>query len=105
MKQSSLPKRGSLDCFARACHRARVRATRWLAMTERGAWLETQNSPSPNSGKAAKLQIEFRTLLRLDFQVLGSMFAQPLGSPSGNMRNKITKSLILVVPRRAAGDG
>jgi len=41
----------------------------------------------------------------LDFQVLGSMFAQPLGSLSGNMRNKITKSLILVVPRRAAGDG
>jgi molybdenum cofactor biosynthesis enzyme MoaA len=22
-----------LDCFAEACHRARIRATRWLAMT------------------------------------------------------------------------
>jgi len=36
---------------------------------------------------------------------LGSMFAQPLGSPSGHMRNKITELLIIVVPRHAAGDG
>src|SRR5467141_3941149 len=46
-KQSSLSLRGEMDCFASlamterhgllrcACHRARVRATRWLAMTER----------------------------------------------------------------------
>jgi len=32
-------------------------------------------------------------------------FAQPLGSPSGYMSNKITKLLIVVVPRRTAGDG
>src|SRR5689334_3635322 len=27
---------GDMDCFAEACHRARIRATRWLAMT----WME-----------------------------------------------------------------
>jgi hypothetical protein len=32
-------------------------------------------------------------------------FAQPLGSPSGHMSNKITKLLIVVVPRRTAGNG
>jgi len=45
------------------------------------------------------------TARQLDFRDLGSMFAQPLGSLSGNMRNIITKLLIVVVPRRAAGDG
>jgi hypothetical protein len=25
----------TVDCFAEACHRARIRATRWLAMTIR----------------------------------------------------------------------
>jgi hypothetical protein len=45
-KQSILSLRGAMDCFAAlamtaramdcfACHRARIRATRWLAMTER----------------------------------------------------------------------
>src|SRR5467141_1250211 len=47
-KQSILSLRGKMDCFASlamtarldgllrgACHRARIRATRWLAMTER----------------------------------------------------------------------
>jgi len=33
------------------------------------------------------------------------MFAQPLGSLSGNMRNIITKLLIVVVPWHAARDG
>jgi len=28
---------GTLDCFGGACHRARIRATRWLAMTELAA--------------------------------------------------------------------
>jgi len=31
-KQSILSFRGTMDCFV-ACHRARIRATRWLAMT------------------------------------------------------------------------
>ena len=47
-KQSILPLRGKMDCFASlamtarldgllrgACRRARIRAARWLAMTER----------------------------------------------------------------------
>jgi hypothetical protein len=42
---------------------------------------------------------------RLDFWPFGSMFAQPLGSLSRTMRNIITKILIVVVPRRIAGDG
>jgi len=33
------------------------------------------------------------------------MFAQPLGSQLGIMRNIITILLIAVVPRRTAGDG
>jgi len=27
-----------MDCFAEACHRARIRATRWLAMTTERAY-------------------------------------------------------------------
>ncbi len=46
-----------------------------------------------------------RRCLTLDFPGLAAMFAQPLGSPGGYMRNKITKLLIVVVPRRTAGDG
>ena len=53
----------------------------------------------------AKPNIQRDLCLRLDFQPLAGMFAQPLGSLSGPMRNKITKLLIVVVPRRAAGDG
>src|SRR5229473_400686 len=34
-KQSILSLRGKMDCFGGACHRARIRATRWLAMTIR----------------------------------------------------------------------
>jgi hypothetical protein len=41
----------------------------------------------------------------LDFWGLMAITAQPLGSPSRNMRNKITKLIIVVVPRRTAGDG
>ena len=36
---------------------------------------------------------------------LAAITAQPLGSPSRQMRNIITKLLIVVVPRRTAGDG
>src|SRR5258707_12835126 len=43
--------------------------------------------------------------LPLTFRGSSLWFAQPLGSPSGQMRNKITKLLIVVVPRRTAGDG
>jgi hypothetical protein len=42
---------------------------------------------------------------RLTFPVWPLCSAQPLGSPSGEMSNKITKLLILVVPRRTAGAG
>jgi hypothetical protein len=41
----------------------------------------------------------------LDFWGRAAITAQPLGSPSGSMRNKITKLIIVVVPRRTAGDG
>jgi hypothetical protein len=41
----------------------------------------------------------------LDFWGLAVKVAQPLGSLDGEMRNKITKLLIIVVPRRTAGDG
>jgi hypothetical protein len=41
----------------------------------------------------------------LDFWGLMAITAQPLGSSSRNMRNKITKLIIVVVPRRTAGDG
>jgi hypothetical protein len=41
----------------------------------------------------------------LDFQGLAAITAQPLGSSGGYMRNIITKLLIVVVPRRTAGDG
>jgi hypothetical protein len=43
--------------------------------------------------------------LPLTFKVGPLWFAQPLESPSGQMRNKITSILILVVPRRTAGAG
>ena len=41
----------------------------------------------------------------LDFRGSGGITAQPLGSLSRQMRNIITKLLIVVVPRRTAGDG
>ncbi len=33
MQQSILSLRGEIDCFAKAGHRARTRATRWLAIS------------------------------------------------------------------------
>jgi hypothetical protein len=42
---------------------------------------------------------------RLDIWAMVAMFAQPLGSLSGQMCNIITKLLIAVVPRRIAGGG
>jgi hypothetical protein len=41
----------------------------------------------------------------LDIWAVEAMYAQPLGSLSGQMRNIITKLLITVVPRRIAGGG
>jgi hypothetical protein len=43
--------------------------------------------------------------LALTFPVWPLCSAQPLGSPSAEMSNKITKLHILVVPRRTAGAG
>ena len=43
--------------------------------------------------------------LPLTFRGWSLCSTQPLGSPSRRMRNKITKLLIIVVPRRTAGDG
>jgi hypothetical protein len=41
----------------------------------------------------------------LTFPAWAVCSAQPLGSTTGQMRNIITKLLIVVVPRRTAGDG
>jgi len=63
-------------------------------------------SHSQGAEKAAKLQIDATYRPKLDFPALDSMVAQPLGSLSGSMRIIITKLLlIVVVPRRTAGDG
>jgi hypothetical protein len=58
----------------------------------------TGQSPlfSPNNAVAA---------LTLTFPAWPVWSAQPLGSLSRDMRNKITTLLIVVVPRRTAGDG
>ena len=61
---------------------------------------------SPNAGNPAKLQkVTLRGRLPLTSGVWSLCSAQPLGSPSYEMRNIITKILIVVVPRRTAGDG
>jgi hypothetical protein len=70
-----------------------------------GAWLQGAFSHSPNARNPGKLKKSRIVLPSLDFPGFAVMFAQPLGSPSGYMRNKITKLLIVVVPRRTAGDG
>jgi hypothetical protein len=62
-------------------------------------------SHSRRAEKEAKLQIDAIYRPQLDFRALDGMFAQPLGSLSRSMRNIITKLLLIVVPRRAAGDG
>src|ERR1700692_4752146 len=69
------------------------------------AWLKLPNSLSPNARTPANLLISRPATPSLDFLGFAAMFAQPLGSPSGYMSNKITKLLIVVVPRRTAGDG
>ena len=88
--------------------RAIGRASRAPGMTDgrKPAWLQTAFSLSPN-GRKTRLSCEKsrRRRLPLTFGVWPLCFAQPLGSPSGHMRNKITKLLIVVVPRRTAGDG
>jgi hypothetical protein len=70
-----------------------------------GILAETRNSPSPNAGRPAKVDLNAIDHRRLDFQLLGGMVAQPLGSSNRRMRNIITKILIVVAPRRIAGDG
>ena len=50
-------------------------------------------------------EIALTLMHRLDNGAVRSMFAQPLGSQLGVMRNIITILLIVVVPRRTAGDG
>jgi len=69
------------------------------------AYQKAQFSLSPNARNPAKLPKSRQATPSLDFPGAAAMFAQPLGSPSGYMRNKITKLLIIVVPRRTAGDG
>jgi hypothetical protein len=55
----------------------------------------------------SQLHLQLSAIRRqwLDFRPWVSMFAQPLGSMIGPMRNIITKLLIAVAPRRIAGDG
>jgi hypothetical protein len=65
----------------------------------------TANLSSRIARKIANYKSSAEPAARLDFPVLDGMFAQPLGSPSADMRNKITKLLIVVVPRHTAGGG
>ncbi|WP_315725892.1 MULTISPECIES: hypothetical protein [unclassified Bradyrhizobium] len=50
-------------------------------------------------------KIALADLLCLDIKATMVMFAQPLGSQLAVMRNFIAILLIVVVPRRIAGDG
>ncbi|NPU09623.1 hypothetical protein HL667_12845 [Bradyrhizobium sp. 83012] len=50
-------------------------------------------------------KIALTSLLCLDIKATMVMFAQPLGSQLAVMRNFIAILLIVVVPRRIAGDG
>jgi hypothetical protein len=50
-------------------------------------------------------KITLTSRLRLDIGAWLATVAQPLGSLLGIMRNIITALLIVVVPRRIAGDG
>ena len=61
--------------------------------------------PRRTPGSPLSFELSVIAARGLTFEASGSMFAQPLGSLSGPMRNKITKLLIVVVPRRTAGDG
>jgi hypothetical protein len=69
------------------------------------AWLQGTFSVSPGVKNPAKLEILRVLPTSLDIWGVADITAKPLGSPGGHMRNKITKLLIVVVPRRTAGDG
>src|SRR5712691_9901966 len=102
--------------MAHGCHSgARVARTRNLEIP-RCAIAHLRSGPSNHPGMTIKcarrtagtrLNCAERTERRLPLTFGRSplWFAQPLGSPSGYMSNKITKLLIVVVPRRTAGDG
>jgi hypothetical protein len=63
-----------------------------------------KHSPlAPNLAMMAK--VASCAAFALTFRGRALWSAQPSGSLSANMRNIITKLLILVVPRRTAGDG
>jgi hypothetical protein len=66
---------------------------------------EPANSCSPKGRNTVKLKKSRVVPASLDFPGFAAMFAQSLGSPSRDMGNKIAKLLIVVVPRRTAGDG
>ena len=51
-------------------------------VTALGAWLERQNSHSPNARNPAKLHKSRQVRPSLDFRGLAAINAQPLGSPS-----------------------
>jgi hypothetical protein len=74
-------------------------------MAEKPRMAGTSIFVSRNARNPAKLRKRAERRLPLTSGVSPLWFAQPLGSPSGYMRNKITKLLIVVVPRRTAGDG
>ena len=65
----------------------------------------TRNLPSPNVRNPAKLRIERFVPPSLDFWSLEGMVRATFGKSEPTMRNIITKLLIVVVPRRTAGDG
>src|SRR5258708_21550167 len=52
-KQSTLSFWGGVDCFAEPCHRARIRATRWLAKTWMGP-ISQHDTPSLRGALATK---------------------------------------------------
>ena len=94
---------------------ARVARTRNLEIPQ-CAIAHLRSGPSDHPGMTIKCAREMPGIrlnytnraeqgLPLTFGGSPLWFAQPLGSLSGHMRNKITKLLILVVPRRTAGGG
>src|ERR1700682_6406182 len=96
--------------FRGACHRARIRATRWLIRATRllksnHAWLGAAFSLSPGPKNPAKLPKSRCGTPCLDFSGRTAITRATFGKLGGHMRNKITKLLIVVVARRTAGDG
>jgi len=49
-KQSIWPRKERMDCFRGACHRARIRATRWLAMTSKHTFATSRRDASESVG-------------------------------------------------------